>query len=89
MNQGTMGCMVIRYINGNEQRFEFERQEEALNIASQIKDLLSANQLMLELEDRLLVIPFQNVEYIEVAPSPEKLPSNAIRNVRLIPIKSK
>ena len=85
MNEGTTGCMVIRYVNGNEQRFEFERQEEALNIASQIKELLSANQLILELEDRVLVIPFQNVEYIEVAPSPEKLPSNAIRNVRLIP----
>jgi hypothetical protein len=45
--------------------------------------------LILELEDRLLVIPFQNVEYIEVAPSPDKLPSNAIRNVRLTPVKSK
>lgn len=85
MNKEAMGCMVIRYVNGNEQRFEFERQEDALNVASQIKEVLSADQLMLELEDRLLVIPFQNVQYIEVAPSPDKLPSNAIRNVRLIP----
>jgi hypothetical protein len=85
MNEGTMGCMVIRYVNGNEQRFEFERQEDALNIASRIKEVLSADQLMLELEDKILIIPFQNVEYIEVAPTPEKLPSNTIRNVRLIP----
>jgi hypothetical protein len=84
MNEESMTCMVIRYVNGNEQRFEFERQEDVLNLASQIKEVLSADQLMLELEDRLLIIPFQNVEYFEVAPSPDKLPSNAIRNVRLI-----
>ena len=84
MNKEAMRCMVIRYINGNEQRFEFERQEDALNIASQVKEVLSADQLMLDLEDRLMIIPFQNVEHIEVAPSPDKLPSNAIRNVRLI-----
>ena len=84
MNDAVKGTMTIRYVNGTEQKFEYTREENALNIASRIQDALSANQVLLELEDRVMIIPFQSILSMEVSPLPAKLPPNVIRNVRLI-----
>jgi hypothetical protein len=84
MNQGTKAFLKIRYVNGTEQKFEFTVQAEALNIATRIKDALSANQLILELDDRVLILPFQNIQSIELTPRPDKLPPIALKGVRLI-----
>lgn len=84
MSDTSKGMMTIRYVNGNENRFEFTRVDDTMNVATRIKEVLSANQIMLELEDRVLIIPLQNVQSIEVSPPPEKMPPNVIKNVRLI-----
>ncbi len=84
MNDGTKRILTIRYINGNEEKFEFTRQGDTHSIAAQIKDALSANQIILELGDRVLIVPFQNIQSIEITPPPDKLPANALRNVRII-----
>ena len=84
MNEVSKSILTIRYANGAEQKFEFPRRQDTHSIAAQIKDALSANQILLELEDRFLIIPFQNIQSIEMMPPPAKLPANAIRNVRII-----
>lgn len=84
MSDTSKGMMTIRYVNGNENRFEFTRVDDTMNVATRIKEVLSANQIMLELEDRVLIIPLQNDQIIEVSPSLEKLPPNVMRNVRLV-----
>ena len=84
MNDETKGILTVRYVNGNEEKFEYTRMEDTLNIASQVQEFLKGNQILLELEDRFLIIPLQNVQSIEVSPPPAKLPSNALKNVRLI-----
>ena len=84
MNDGAKGILTIRYMNGTKQKFEYTRTEDALNVASRIQDVLKGNQLLLELEDRFLIIPLNNIQSIEVSPPPAKLPPNTLRNVRLI-----
>lgn len=84
MNQDTKSFLTIRYTNGTEQKFEFMVQEKSLSIATRIQDALSANQLVLELEDKVLIVPFQNIQYIEVTPLPDKFPPIALKGVRLI-----
>lgn len=84
MNDEAKGVLTIRYMNGNEQKFEYDRTEDELNLASKIQELLRGNQVLLELEDRLLIIPFQNIQSTEVSPSPAKLPSNVLRDICLI-----
>ncbi|ERT04527.1 putative bifunctional phosphoribosyl-AMP cyclohydrolase/phosphoribosyl-ATP pyrophosphatase protein [Lyngbya aestuarii BL J] len=75
--------MTIRYINGESDCFEFDSpQEEKALLASHIQRVLNSKELMLEIGDRLLVIPMQNVQKIELSPVPLKLPDIAIRNVR-------
>lgn len=84
MNQDTKSFLTIRYTNGTEQKFEFMVQEKSLSMATRIQDALSANHLVLELEDRVLIVPFQNIQYIEVMPLPDKLPPITLKGVRLI-----
>ena len=75
--------LTIRYMNGEYHSFEFRsNQEEKVMLASHIQRVLNAKELMLELEDRLLVIPMQNVQTIEISPLPAKLPDIVIRGVR-------
>jgi hypothetical protein len=86
MNDEIKGALTIRYVNGTEQKFEFNRvsEDEAKFGGTRIQEILSANQVVLELEDRTLIIPINNIQNIEVSPSPVKLPPTALRNVRLI-----
>ena len=84
MNESTKGILTVRYMNRTEQKSEYTRTEDVLNVASRIQELLKGNQLLLELEDRFLIIPLSNTQSIEVSPPPVKLPPNTLRNVRLI-----
>lgn len=87
MSDENRGIMTIRYVNGTEQKFEYARlkdDSDILSAASRIQDMLKANQILLELENRFLIIPLQNVLSIEVSPPPVKVPQNTVKNVRLI-----
>lgn len=77
--------LTIRYISGGSDCFEFDSpQEEKAVLASHIQRVLNSKELMLEVGDRLLVIPMQNIQKIELSPVPLKLPDIAIRNVRQV-----
>lgn len=87
MSDENRGIMTIRYVNGTEQKFEyvrFKNESDILSGASRIQDMLKANQILLELEDRFLIIPLQNVLSIEISPPPVKFPKNTVKDVRLI-----
>jgi len=84
MNQETKSFLTIRYTNGTEQKFEFMVQEKSSSMATRIQNALNANQLILELEDKVLVVPFQSIQYMELMPLPDKLPPIALKGVRLI-----
>lgn len=83
INESRTVRLTIRYINGESDYFEFDSpQEETATLASHIQRVLNSKELMLELGDRLLVIPMQNVQIIELSPVPLKLPDLVICNVR-------
>ena len=86
MAQDTKGFMAIRYTDGTEQTFEYDRlgDEYKHNIVGLIKEALNSNHLLLEMQDKVLIIPFQSVKSIEFSPPPEKLPEYALRNVRIV-----
>jgi hypothetical protein len=81
MNRADKGILTIRYINGSEEKFEYDRLEEEYSIAAHIKEALRENQLLLELEDRLIVIPYQSILSFDISPPPVKLPATALRKV--------
>ena len=73
--------MLITFVDGSKKLLEFPQQvaDSDAQAASKIKEALEARHLVLEAEGALLVIPFENVKYIQVHPAPKKLPAGVIR----------
>jgi len=84
MNDQEKVTLTIQYVTGSVQKFEYPRQEDTFNVATRIQEMSKANFLILELADKALVIPYQNIQAIEISPPPVKLPPNTLKNVRLI-----
>jgi hypothetical protein len=49
-----------------------------------MQEMLKSQTLMLYLGDRFIVIPFQNVQGIEISPPPHKIPLNAINVIKVL-----
>jgi len=74
--------LIIRYTDGTEQIFTFPNQEaDPFTVGERVQETLNARHLLLEVEGRLVVIPYGNIKALEISPPPEKLPPNVIRNV--------
>jgi hypothetical protein len=72
--------MTIHYMDGSSMKIDFPVQ--APNESAQViklKEALAARHLVIEADGALLVVPFENVKYIQAYPAPAKLPENAIR----------
>ncbi|MGL5081552.1 MAG: hypothetical protein ACRC8A_08690 [Microcoleaceae cyanobacterium] len=81
----TIFSLKIYYLNGESQSFEFPKpQGETATSASYIQRVLAAKELMLEVDNRLLVIPMQNIQRIEFSPAPQKLPDTVLQGVRQV-----
>jgi hypothetical protein len=67
-------------MDGSQMKVEFPVQTP--NESGQViklKEALAARHLIVEADGALLVIPFENVKYIQAYPAPKRLPEHAIR----------
>ena len=77
--------MIVRLIDGSVHRIRFTpADDDDVQLAGRIEKAFQAQDLVLELSGRLLVIPQHSILSIELTPSPPKLPAVAIRNAQLI-----
>ncbi|MHC4744876.1 MAG: hypothetical protein ACYS8Z_23420 [Planctomycetota bacterium] len=84
MLEQNIGHITISYTDGTIQRFEYSRAEDMVNLVGLIEDILNSNQLAIEADGNMLIIPMQNIKTIEISPAPEKMPRYVIRNTRLV-----
>lgn len=64
--------MKIRFINGTERSFAFAPLTEKINAANLLTFVhraMDSRRLILQLEERLIIIPFDNIQSIEVVPT--------------------
>jgi hypothetical protein len=72
--------VTIHFTGGKSLKIHFPPDDTAdPNMASRIKRIMESRNLMVEVRGELLAIPFDNIEYIQVSPSPDKLPELAVR----------
>ena len=73
--------MIIHFTDGSRKTLEFPQQmaDADSTAALRIKDALEARHLVLEADGALLVIPFENVKYVQIYPAPKKLPGGVIK----------
>jgi hypothetical protein len=81
MDDKPKRSMIIHFIDGSKKVLEFPQQiaDSDAAAAAKIKEALESRHLVLEAEGALLVIPFENVKYIQSFPAPKKLPAGVIR----------
>jgi hypothetical protein len=75
MTEHNTGKLVIRFVDGTEERLEYARlPQDDVNLVARIEEALNAQHLLVEVEGKLVVYPFHTIKAIEVFPVPEKLP---------------
>jgi hypothetical protein len=61
--------LIIHFTDGTKKLLEFP----------QLKEALEARHLVIEADGALVVIPFENIRYLQAYPAPKKLPAYAIK----------
>ena len=72
------------YNDGSKLSFEFPRQadDDALTAMGQINKALEQDKFAAVVDGDLLIIPLNNVKYVQVSPAPKDLPKGIIRPAR-------
>ena len=73
--------LIIHFMDGTKKVLEFPQQvaDGDVAAAAKLKAALEARQLAIEAEGALVVIPLDNVKYLQLYPAPKKLPAGVIR----------
>jgi hypothetical protein len=73
MEQAKRG-ITIHFNDGSKLSLDFPRQSASEAAAAlKLEDVLKKRYLLLEADSTFLMIPFENVRYIQVYPAPEKV----------------
>jgi hypothetical protein len=73
--------ITIHLIHGEPIKFKARVTDaELATKADDIEYLLKRYALAMEVDKRLLIVPYSNIRYIEVFPSPPQLPVFIIKN---------
>jgi hypothetical protein len=84
MDKDRKAKMIVRYVDGQSNKIVFSQTVGDLNALKRLEEAMQANCLLLEMEDRVLLIPIHQIKSIEVSPPPDKLPKYAIRGVSIV-----
>ncbi|HVQ61589.1 MAG TPA: hypothetical protein VMS53_05855 [Burkholderiales bacterium] len=72
--------MTIHYMDGTQMKLDFPLQTKSESAqVIKLKEALSGRHLVVEADGALLIIPYENIKYIQAYPAPVKLPENVIR----------
>jgi len=78
--------MTIHFTDGSKMSLGFPKQvksEETVSV--RLEKILDKAALLVEADGALLVFPFSNVKYLQVYPSPPKLPDYVIKEASVAP----
>jgi hypothetical protein len=77
----TKRGLIIYFMDGSKKLLEFPQQvaDNDVAAAAKLKEALEARRLVVEAEGALIVVPFENIKYLQLHPAPKKLPAGVIR----------
>jgi len=78
--------MVIHFTDGSKLELSFQKQvKHDDSVSVRLEMMLEHPVLMVETDGALLMFPFSNIKYLQVYPSPAKLPDYVIKGATLVP----
>jgi len=85
MSEENLRYVHVKMVNGQSYRFSMPPLVDDPSLLSdRIEQIIQRRILMVQVENRVLSIPFENIESFEVSPSPERLPSFIIKGEELL-----
>lgn len=74
--------LTITFTDGTIQAYAMTAlQGDETQMVSRLKHIMESNCLMLEVDNKLRLLPMQNIRSIELTPSLPKLPDTALRHL--------
>lgn len=78
--------LVVHFMDGTTMKLEFPKQvKHDDSIVPRLEKILERQTLMAEVEGGLLMVPLNNVKYLQVYPAPTRLPDYALREAKARP----
>ncbi len=86
MNEPTKDfTMTIHLIEGDPIRFKLRRTAAQLrNVGTNLESGLQARYFGVELNGKLVIVPFHNVRSIEIDPAPEGIITHVLRDAMAV-----
>ena len=67
-------ALTIHFNDGSKLSLDFPKQtDNAFAAAMKLDDVLKKRMMLLEADSTLLMIPFENVRYVQVYPAPKEI----------------
>lgn len=77
--------VIFFFTDQSKLALKFPKQggKAAVEMMSSVQKALEKDKFVAEVSGHLIIVPFQNVKYIQVSPVPEALPRDIIRMASL------
>jgi hypothetical protein len=76
-------ALIVHFNDATTLSFIFPKQADAHSVTEKIKQVLSGEQLVIEADGSLFVIPQSSVKFMQAYPAPSALPDNVISGATL------
>jgi hypothetical protein len=68
--------LTIYFMDGSKLKFDFPKQVKSdEGVSIRLEKILTHQGLLAQADGALLLIPYHNIKYVQVFPSPSKLPN--------------
>jgi hypothetical protein len=76
---------TISFMDGTQLKLEWDKHEDAaIRSGGVVESIMASQTFAIELEGRLVIVPFHNVRTVEVSPAPKALPATVVRGARVV-----
>lgn len=83
MSSKDLLTVTVHLVHGEPVKFEVRLTEaKEFGLGEDIEKSLNRNAMAVELDKKLIIIPYSNIKYVECDPTPDVLPLNMIRGAR-------
>ena len=78
--------LVIHFNNGSnmEVTFPVQVRDSTIGVLEAFKRIMDADKLAIHADDRLLIIPWPSVKYLELIPPPITVPFGTVQKARIV-----
>jgi hypothetical protein len=83
MADNVQVTITIHLVHGEPLKFSLEPSEaKKLGVSEDLERALQRNSLAIEADNKLRIIPYSNIKYVEIDPAPTGLPYTIIQGAK-------